>query len=121
MKNLLLGVCSADLALTVGCVQDFDYVDNEAYEFGGQSLGAALQSRFNVGSSLQLLSYAQLYGILLGLMAVDASQNLSDMITIVDRVGLENAACECFESVAGEYRRLFGEHPRDLPLLPTAA
>lgn len=30
-------------------------------------------------------------------------------ITIVDRVGLENAACECYETVAGEYRRLFGE------------
>ncbi len=43
------------------------------------------------------------------------------LITIVDRVGLENAACECYESVAGEYRRLFGEHPRDLPPLPTAA
>ena len=34
-------------------------------------------------------------------------------ITIVDRVGLENAACECYEAVAGEYRRLFGEHPED--------
>ena len=32
-------------------------------------------------------------------------------ITILDRVGLENAACECYEAVAGEYRRLFGEHP----------
>lgn len=31
-------------------------------------------------------------------------------ITIVDRIGLENAACECHEAVAGEYRRLFGEH-----------
>lgn len=30
-------------------------------------------------------------------------------ITIVDRIGLENAACECYEAVAGEYRRLFGE------------
>lgn len=29
MKNLLLGVCSAGLALTVGCVQDFTYVDPE--------------------------------------------------------------------------------------------
>jgi len=43
------------------------------------------------------------------------------LITIVDRVGLENAACECYESVAGEYRRLFGEHPRDLPQLPNTA
>lgn len=34
-------------------------------------------------------------------------------ITIVDRIGLENAACECYEAVAGEYRRLFGEHPVD--------
>jgi CRP-like cAMP-binding protein len=32
-------------------------------------------------------------------------------ITILDRVGLEDAACECYEAVAGEYRRLFGEHP----------
>lgn len=31
-------------------------------------------------------------------------------ITIVDRIGLENAACECYEAVAGEYRRLFGEY-----------
>jgi hypothetical protein len=32
-------------------------------------------------------------------------------ITILDRVGLENAACECFEAVASEYRALFGEQP----------
>lgn len=31
-------------------------------------------------------------------------------ITIVDRVGLEDAACECYEAVSGEYRRLFGEY-----------
>ncbi len=30
-------------------------------------------------------------------------------ITIVDRIGLEDAACECYEAVTGEYRRLFGE------------
>lgn len=34
-------------------------------------------------------------------------------ITVVDRVGLENAACECYEAVAGEYRALFGEHTAD--------
>jgi CRP-like cAMP-binding protein len=34
-------------------------------------------------------------------------------ITIVDRVGLEDAACECYEAVAGEYRALFGEHSPD--------
>ena len=32
-------------------------------------------------------------------------------ITITDRVGLENAACECYEAVATEYRALFGEYP----------
>lgn len=32
-------------------------------------------------------------------------------ITIVDRVGLENAACECYEAVATEYRHLFGDYP----------
>lgn len=35
-------------------------------------------------------------------------------ITIVNRVGLENAACECYEAISGEYRRLFGEHPKDI-------
>ena len=35
-------------------------------------------------------------------------------ITVIDRVGLENAACECYEAISGEYRRLFGEHPKDI-------
>ncbi len=39
-------------------------------------------------------------------------------ITILNRVGLEDAACECYEAVAGEYRRLFGEHEEPpVPLL----
>ena len=32
-------------------------------------------------------------------------------ITIIDRVGLENAACECYKAVVGEYRRLLGIDP----------
>lgn len=40
-------------------------------------------------------------------------------ITILDRVGLEDAACECYEAVASEYRALFGEHPFEKP--PEAA
>ncbi|MFN0023727.1 MAG: Crp/Fnr family transcriptional regulator [Parvularculaceae bacterium] len=36
-------------------------------------------------------------------------------ITITDRVGLENAACECYEAVVSEYRSLFGDYPIDLP------
>ncbi|MEQ1867489.1 MAG: Crp/Fnr family transcriptional regulator, partial [Micropepsaceae bacterium] len=31
-------------------------------------------------------------------------------ITILDRTGLESAACECYETVTGEYRSLFGEY-----------
>ena len=31
-------------------------------------------------------------------------------ITILNRNGLEDAACECYEAVTGEYRRLFGEY-----------
>lgn len=41
-------------------------------------------------------------------------------ITIVDRVGLEDAACECYEAVASEYRALFGEYPHDAPTAPLA-
>jgi CRP-like cAMP-binding protein len=36
-------------------------------------------------------------------------------ITITDRAGLEDAACECYEAVADEYRRLFGDYPSNLP------
>lgn len=39
-------------------------------------------------------------------------------ITVVDRVGLENAACECYEAVAGEHRALFGEHTPDVKPAP---
>ena len=42
-------------------------------------------------------------------------------ITITDRTGLENAACECYEAVASEYRSLFGEHPLDLAPAVTPA
>lgn len=35
-------------------------------------------------------------------------------ITVVDRIGLENAACECYEAVASEYRHLFSENAGDM-------
>jgi hypothetical protein len=46
--------------------QDFDYVDNEAYEYGGQSLGVSLQSRFHPFRDHELWSRIQAYGIVLG-------------------------------------------------------
>ena len=45
-------------------------------------------------------------------------------ITIIDRIGLESAACECNAAVVGEFRNLFGIDPAvvaagNLPLAPT--
>jgi hypothetical protein len=51
--------------------QDFDYIDNEAYEYGGQSLGPALLSRFRPNASLRLLTRVQAYAILLGAVNSD--------------------------------------------------
>jgi hypothetical protein len=53
--------------------QDFDYIDNEAYEYGGQSLGPALLSRFDVSSTTDLVTRLQLYGIILGAVKADYS------------------------------------------------
>lgn len=41
-------------------------------------------------------------------------------ITIIDRTGLENAACECYEAVASEYRALLGEYPLNVTPAPRA-
>ncbi len=41
--------------------QDFDYIDNEAYEYGGQSLGPALLSQFRPSSTLRLFTRLQAY------------------------------------------------------------
>ncbi len=41
-------------------------------------------------------------------------------ITILNRAGLEDAACECYEAVAGEYRRLFGESQIEAPPIVVA-
>jgi len=51
---------------TLALQQDFDYIDNEAFEYGGQSLGPSLLSRFVLGGETQLWSRLQAYGILLG-------------------------------------------------------
>jgi hypothetical protein len=53
--------------------QDFDYIDNEAYEYGGQSLGPALLSRFGTSRGLTLYSRLQAYAILLGAVNSDYS------------------------------------------------
>jgi hypothetical protein len=46
--------------------QDFDYIDNEAYTFGGQSFGAAFVSQYAMGRGYVAHSHLQVNGILLG-------------------------------------------------------
>ena len=51
--------------------QDFDYIDNEAYEYGGQSLGPTLVSRFELSTTMRLMTRTQAYFILLGAVNSD--------------------------------------------------
>jgi hypothetical protein len=54
--------------------QDFDYIDNEAYEYGGQSLGPGLLSQWTRSGTLRFFTRLQAYGILLGGINSDYSQ-----------------------------------------------
>jgi hypothetical protein len=58
-----LGGASSSHVLQV--VQHFDYMNNTAYEFGGQSIGAALSSRFRLSDKLGLTTRLDADGILL--------------------------------------------------------
>jgi hypothetical protein len=51
--------------------QHFDYLDNEAYTFGGQSFGANFISRFAVGRDVVARTTLGVNGILLGATKVD--------------------------------------------------
>ena len=53
--------------------QDFDYIENEAYEYGGQGLGPALLSRFTLSPKYTLYTRLQAYFILLGAVKADYS------------------------------------------------
>jgi hypothetical protein len=53
--------------------QDFDYIDNEAYEYGGQALGPGLLSRYLLSSKYTLLTRLQAFGIILGAVKADYS------------------------------------------------
>ena len=54
--------------------QDFDYIDNEAFEYGGQALGPALLSLWKPSGKLRFFTRVQAYGILLGGVNSDYSQ-----------------------------------------------
>jgi opacity protein-like surface antigen len=66
---------------TFALQQDFDYIDNEAYEWGGQSFAAALQSRFRVSEKHVLVS--RLQGIATVLGAVNS--DLAFLADVADR------------------------------------
>jgi hypothetical protein len=61
--------------------QDFDYIDNEAYEFGGQSLGPTLVSRFELTPTLRLMTRAQAFFIILGAV----NSNLSFLADVANQ------------------------------------
>jgi len=61
--------------------QDFDYIDNEAYEYGGQSLGPTLISRFELSPTLRLMTRTQAYFILLGAV----NSNLSFLADVANQ------------------------------------
>jgi len=54
--------------------QDFDYIDNEAYEYGGQSLGPGLLSLWKSSGNLRFFTRLQAYGIILGAVNSDYAQ-----------------------------------------------
>ena len=61
--------------------QDFDYIDNEAFEYGGQSFGPALLSRFVLSDKYALTTRAQVFFILLGAV----NSNLSFLADVADQ------------------------------------
>jgi hypothetical protein len=58
-----LGGASSNHVLSI--VQHFDYMNNTAYEFGGQSFGGALNSRFKLSDKLGLTTRLDAQGYLL--------------------------------------------------------
>jgi hypothetical protein len=61
--------------------QDFDYIDNEAFEYGGQSFGPALLSRFELSPTYTLTTRAQAFFVLLGAV----NSNLSFLADVANQ------------------------------------
>jgi hypothetical protein len=67
-----------DVHHILNAVQMFDYIDNEAYKFGGQSVGATFLSRFRSAERFHAITSLNLFAILLG-------ANQSDYFSISGR------------------------------------
>jgi hypothetical protein len=57
----------------IAITQDFDYIDNEAYEFAGQSFGLALSSRFQPSAKWDFSTLVKGFGTLMGAVNADYS------------------------------------------------
>jgi hypothetical protein len=64
--------------------QDFDYIDNEAFEYGGQSLGPALLSRLEFSPTTEVWARTQAFFILLG--AVNSELSLLADVANQERI-----------------------------------
>lgn len=119
LKDLLLRythVFSVQVAQTAAC--------NAHHELG-QRLARWLLAAHDRSGVPQLSLTQDLIAVMLGVRRSTVSVAASMLqkagiiryqhgrITILDRLGLENAACECYEAVASEYRNMFGDYPRN--------
>ncbi len=120
LKDLLLRyvhIFHVQVAQTAACNAHHDL---------GQRLARWLLSAHDRSNAAELSLTQDLIAVMLGVRRSTVSIAASMLqkagviryqhgrITITDRVGLENAACECYEAVANEYRSLFGDFPIDL-------
>jgi hypothetical protein len=64
--DLFSGTLGSGKKHAIALTQDFDYVNNEAYEYGAQSLGLSLYSRFTPSANTTVVSRLALYGTILG-------------------------------------------------------
>jgi len=75
-----------------GVFHDYDYFDSQVYQFGGQSVGGGIFSRFNSESPMQILTGVQLNAVLLG----------------GSNVGFETAAGRQYNYTTGAKFKMFG-------------
>ncbi len=76
----------------IGVSQDYDYFDSRVYQFGAQSIGAGIFSRFNTQSPMVVLTGAQLNWVVLG----------------GSNVGFETSAGREYNYTTGSKLKLFG-------------
>jgi len=86
-------------------VQDFDYVNNSAYQFGGQSLGAAMLSLYRLSPAVSVRTKFGLSGLLLG--AVNSEYTLV-------RVGEDERDYDFGPGAIGRVRGVLNVSGRDI-------